>query len=141
MSYKKKKKKAQKLDTGISWVRAHIGISGNELADQHATFHSFRGAIAGDKRTATEGGIRRIPKEVRAAERTAEGYGLGGRATWGRHTLSAYTWFRTGKGPQREWLHKIKKAEDPSCPCGAATQTGDHIVSDCSLHLDKRRRN
>ena len=45
----------------------------------HATFHSFRGAIAGDKRTAIEVDIRRIAKEARAAEMKAEGYGLGGR--------------------------------------------------------------
>ena len=73
------RREAQQLDTGISWVRAHICIRGNELADQHALFQSYRGAIAGDKRTATEGGIRRIAKKARAVEREVEGYGLGGR--------------------------------------------------------------
>ena len=120
--------------------RTH-GIRSNELADQHATFQSFRGAIAGSRRTAT-GGIRRRAKEgsCRAMERKAEKYGLGSRAQWGRR-VSTYTWFRTGKGPQRQWLHRIGKAEDISCPCGAAVQSGDHIVWGCRLHLSERRRN
>ena len=41
------RREAQNLDTGISWVRARIGIRGKEFADQDATFHSSRGAIAG----------------------------------------------------------------------------------------------
>ena len=90
------------LDTGISWVRAHIGIRGNELADQHATYHSWLGEVSGAPRTVTEGGIRRVAKEARKDERSVAGYGLGGRTQWGRRALSAYTWFRTGKGPQRQ---------------------------------------
>ena len=70
-----------------------------------------------------------------------EGFGLGSRVQWGRLALSAYTWFRAGKGPQRQWLHKIGKAKDTSCPCGAAVQSGDHIVWECRLHLSERRRN
>ena len=48
---------------------------------------------------------------------------------------------RTGKGPQREWLHKIAKSTDPSCPCGEQTQSGEHIVWSCALHDTERRRN
>ena len=124
------------LDTGISWVRAHIGIRGNELEDRHVTYLSWLGEISGARRTATEGGIRRI---ARKEERTAAGYSKGGKVQWGRRALAAYTWFRTGKGPQR--LHRIGKAEDPSCPCGAAVQPGDHIVWHCRLHRYERARN
>ena len=137
------RREAQGLDTAISWARAHIGIRGNELADKHALFQlqSLRGEIAGDRRTATEGGIRRIAKETRADERKVECYGLGGRTSWGRRALLAYTWFRTGQGPQRERLHKVKKAENTCYPCGARVQSGDHIVWECNLHLSERRRN
>ena len=136
-----RRREALGLDTGISWVRAHIGIRGNELADQHATFQSYRGEIAGATRTATEGGIRRIAKEARASERAVKSFGLGGRVKWKRWALATYTWFRAGKGPQRQWLHKIGKAEDPSCTCGAAVQSGEHIVWVCTLHEYERRRN
>ena len=136
-----RRRESLSLDTGISWVRAHIGIRDNELADQRATYESFLGEISNAPRTATEGGIRRIAKEARASERSVAGYGKGGKVLWKRRALAAYTWFRTGKGPQRQWLHKIGKAEDPSCPCGAAVQSGEHIVWHCALHRNERRRN
>ena len=62
---------------------------------------------------------------------------------WGRRALAAYTWFRTEKGPQRQWLHKIAigKVEDPSCPCGAPVQSGEHIIWHCSAHRYERAKN
>ena len=32
--------------------------------------------------------------------------------------MSAYTWCRTNKGPQNEWLHRIGKAASDRCKCG-----------------------
>ena len=119
-----RRRQALGLDTGISWVRAHIGIKGNELADQHATFQSYRGQIANVTRTGTEGGIRWIAKEARASERKVASFGLGNRVNWGRRALATYTWFREGKGPQRQWLYKIGKVEDPSSDCGAEVLAG-----------------
>ena len=136
-----RRREALALDTGISWVRAHIGIRGNKLADQHATYQSWLGEISNAHRTATEGGIRRIAKEARQEERAAAGYGKGGKVHWGRCALAAYTWFRTRKRPQHQWLHKIGKVEDPSCPCGANIQSGEHIVWHCKLHQYERARN
>ena len=129
------------LGTALSWVRAHIGIRGNELADQHATFHSHLGQIAGTGGTATEGGIQQLTKAARAESRSAPTYGKGRRVGWKRRALAAYTWFRTGKGPQLEWLHRIGKAADPTCHCGMAIQTDEHVVWECRLHTDERRRN
>ena len=31
--------------------------------------------------------------------------------------------------------------QDASCPCGAEIQSGDHVVWECSLHLQERRCN
>ena len=46
---------AEGKDTAVAWVRAHIGIPGNEEAETLATWHSYRGQIACTPRTATEG--------------------------------------------------------------------------------------
>ena len=44
-------------DTGITWVRAHIQIPGNEEADALALWSSYLGQTTGSKRTITEGGV------------------------------------------------------------------------------------
>lgn len=135
------RRESAQLDTGISWIRAHIGIRGNELADQRANFESHRGQIAGSAGIATEGGIRQISKATRAQERAVASLGKGRMVLWKRRALATYTWMRTGKGPQRQWLHRIQKATNPSCPCGEQVQSGEHIVWDCELHDTERRRN
>lgn len=40
-----------------------------------------------------------------------------------------------------QWLHAIGKKENPTCACGATQQTGEHLVWECPLHNDERRRN
>ncbi|KAF8434017.1 hypothetical protein BGX38DRAFT_1275823 [Terfezia claveryi] len=80
--------------TTISWVRAHIGIPGNEQADQLAAFSSALGQVSSAYALITEGGIRQASKAIRSQARTATGTGVR-RTTWNRHALSAYTWLRT----------------------------------------------
>lgn len=126
------------LDTGISWVRAHIGIAGNELADRYATYQSFLGRLKQTQPTTTEGGLRTSTEAARAEERAADGYGRGTRTQWQRKALTAYTWFRANRGPQRQWLHKLGKADTGLCDCGQVP-IGDHIVWDCPRF--RRERN
>jgi len=40
-------RKREHLDTAISWIRSHIGIEGNEKADDAAALASILGEIAG----------------------------------------------------------------------------------------------
>ena len=67
--------------------------------------------------------------------RGGNGNGLLG---WCRKALSAYTWCRTSKGLQNEWLFKIKKMDTESCKCGSKTMTGTHVVEECP-ELDQWR--
>jgi len=126
------------LDTAIAWIRSHIGIPGNETADDHAAFTSILGEIQGKEMTATEGGVRQISKAGRAAWRYSPGFGKR-RTDWHRHALSGYTWMRTNRGPYKSWLHHIGKATEPGCDCGHSSQDGDHIVFSCPRLARERK--
>ena len=129
---KRQLKRREHLDTAISWVRSHIGIPGNEAADKLADWQSHLGAVSGLPTVATYEGLRAYHKQVRKTYRAQPSLGFGNKVLWGRKALSAYTWLRTNRGPQREWLHKIRKADSPTCDCGA-TQSGDHITFHCPI--------
>ena len=115
------------LDTGISGVRSHIGFPGNEIADRAADWQSHLGPVAGAPRTATYEGLRAYGKAIRKQLRAQPSLGMGHRPLWNRRALSAYTWMRTNRGPQLQWLHRIRKADSPLCPCDTS-QSCDHIT-------------
>ena len=74
--------------------------------------------------------MRAISRATRKTYRQQLGFNPG-TCEWNRHSLSAYTWTRTERGPQNKWLHHIKKVDSPSCACGAAEETGNHLVFEC----------
>lgn len=125
-------------DTSISWVRSHIGVKGNEEADELAALASARGQFIVQEPLVTEGGIRQASKASRAKCRTAPGFGVR-RSDWNRQALSAYTWLRTDRGPQKSWLHKIGKSETSLCSCGHHTENGHHLTFECPLFLEQRK--
>ena len=42
-----------------------------------------------------------------------------------------FTVIVTGHGKTRAYLHRFKIIEEPTCPCGTAEQTTDHIIFEC----------
>ena len=113
---------------------------GNEEADALALWSSHLGQTKGARRTITEGGIRTEGKQRRAALRRQQGFRRGSAVEWRRPALSAYTWMRTDKGPQRKWLHLLGKADSPFCQCDdQEPQTGDHLTFQCPLHDQARK--
>jgi len=119
--------------TAVAWIRGHLGLEGNTRADHLAGLHSHLGMVSLKPRTATHEGIRAASRANRREIRTQPGFGKR-RTAWHRHALSAYTWLRTEKGPQRAWLHHIRKTDDPTCPCGHPSQAGEHITFHCPQH-------
>jgi hypothetical protein len=42
-----------------------------------------------------------------------------------------FTAIVTGHGKTKEYLHRFKIIEDPTCTCGKAVQTTDHLIFEC----------
>lgn len=100
----------------MSWVKAHIGVAGNEAVDK----------LVGE----TSAGGRGSPSNGQEEGNQTQGQGGFGtnRTAWSNRALAAYTWYRTNKGPQHSWLHRINKRPDHEClECGSE-ETGEHIV-------------
>ena len=127
------------LYTGsLAWVKGHKGIERNEKADKLCREalilgHESEGVV-------TPAGLRAWSRRVRAEARGGNGEGILG---WSRKAISAYTWCVTEKGPQRKWLHKIKKKDTPGCPCHRdqeqpPEQSGEHLVEGCRLLAEAR---
>ena len=75
--------------------------------------------------------MRAISRASRKSARIQAGFGHR-RSEWNQHSLSAYTWMRTDRGPQKQWLHHIGKAASPRCSCpDEPPETGHHLVFSC----------
>ena len=130
---------ARQHDTAVAWIRGHLGLEGNTIADDKAGLHAHLGVTALQQRTATHEGLKAASNRIRKELRTQPGFGTR-RTDWHRHALSAYTWYRTERGPQKAWLFQLRKVGDPSCPCGYPRQTGEHITFHCPRYNTMRTR-
>jgi len=71
----------------VAWVGSHVGIKGNEQADQLATFGSHLGVISLKPRTATHEGIKPAFRGQKARDHSHAGFGIRD-SDWHRHALS-----------------------------------------------------
>ena len=118
---------AKGLSTQFGWVKAHVGVEGNERADQMAKA-GCRGSLLPQ---VTEGGVRAYWKDVRSRERAQRGLGSGRVVRWNRRAVLRYTHLRVGKGDVGEW-RRVVGNEDTLCrQCGVEEETGNHLVFGC----------
>jgi hypothetical protein len=144
-----------KIDWKIQfcWIKAHVGIQGNELADTLA------------KEAATNADIResykKVPKSVVLSElgrisvekwerewvQTTKGEitreyfpVVADRLKMKINITPNFTTMVTGHGNVRSYLHRFKIIETPICPCSTTDQAIDHLLFECEL-LNKERDN
>ncbi|KAF8460742.1 hypothetical protein BDZ91DRAFT_798617 [Kalaharituber pfeilii] len=86
-----------------AWVKAHVGIEGNEKADEKV-----------------KDGAR-----MRKEERERAGFGRGKFVTWCRTALTNYTWLWTRKGGVM--CRRKISGEEARCTCGEAW-SAEHVV-------------
>jgi len=137
----------------LCWFKAHAGNRGNELADSLA------------KRAAANKNIpesyKKIPKSVVMKDLEEESAKKWQRkwsqTTKGRNTkeyfpdvaeslkmklqlTQNFTSIVSGHGKTRDYLHRFKIIEEPTCPCGKGDQTTDHIICACEKLTKERDR-
>ena len=128
--------------TRISWVRSHLEIRGNEMADRAAQKTAEEGKGSPDTKV-TPRGLIAWGKRRRAKARYREGYGKDLTQELDNKQISAYTWCRTNRGPLRGWRHRTGQLEQGTGTCNLchrAIQTGEHMMWQCRSLTTARRK-
>lgn len=113
----------------LTWVKAHVGIKGNEGADQVAKIGTLQRP---SHPVITEGGLSQWWKAERKKEGEVGGTGKGRVVRWESKAMRSYTQCRTGKGNLGVWKNKLNSEVDLTCrKCGKYPETGAHIALSC----------
>jgi hypothetical protein len=150
------RKKASALEkhnwtSTFTWIKAHAGNYGNELADKLAKEAARNDDIS----------FNRIPKseifqQVRD-QSIAKWQTQWDRTTKGSTTkyffpiikerlitkfklTTNFTTTVTAHGKTKAYLHSFKIIESPECPCGGGNQTVDHLLYDCTKLQREREK-
>lgn len=135
----------------FSWVKAHVGIVGNELADKLAKL------AAQDEDLPTS--YNKVPKSTIKTEIQDTGYQLW-QDRWNATDKGAltksflpsikdrlkrklpieptFTAIVSGHGKTNAYLHRFHLKEDPKCTCNSPQQTVNHLIYEYADKIQQR---
>jgi ribonuclease HI len=151
----------------IRWIPAHVGVAGNEAADEAAKEAAARGKVevelssvgrpdqpiirlaAAAKRAVRQRIQQRWKKQwemekgakpTRRLIKAPHKKNLGLYKGLSKPHTSIIIQMRTMRVSLRHFLFKIGASETDRCSCGEGSQTPKHVLLQCSLHAEARRR-
>jgi ribonuclease HI len=136
---------------GFAWVKAHVGILGNELADHLARSAVRDGNLQVCYDRILKSNVLRELEEIsvtlweREWRLTPKGEvtksffpTVKERLKVNVSLTSNVTTLLTGHGKLRSYFHRFKVLDNPTCPCGTGQQNVDHIIYECLKFATER---
>jgi len=139
--------------TRFRWIKAHAGVSGNELDDKLAKEASGKTDIPISYKRIPKSVIKRDLEDTsveiwqREWETTNKGRitkdyfpKVAERLHAKIHLTQNFATIVTGHGNIKAYLYRFKIIEAPNCPCGNDNQTAEHILLECEILKEDRER-